>query len=202
MRRTVTILSGTGTKGMEREHAFDIEQILSRIAAGDRQAFAGIVERFQRPLYGFLGRMGLGQSQADELAQETFLRAWRGLGTYQPGKAAFSTWLFAIARHLALDELARQARRPEQATGDALPEVASDEPQPPARLALARQRQRVHDALGLLPAADRSALALFHIEELGLAEVARIENCTEGALKVRLHRARLRLRALLENDDV
>ena len=78
MRRTVTILSGTGTKGMEREHAFDIEQILSRIAAGDRQAFAGIVERFQRPLYGFLGRMGLGQSQADELAQETFLRAWRG----------------------------------------------------------------------------------------------------------------------------
>ena len=201
MQRTVTILMGAGTNTMGPEPAFDIEQILRRIAAGDRQAFAGIVERFQRPLFGFLGRLGMHQAQADELAQETFLRAWRGLGTYQPGKAAFSTWLFAIARHLALDELTRQARRPDLATGDPLPEVASDDPQPPALLARAQEHRRVHAALGRLPLADRSALALFHIEGLGLAEVARIENCTEGALKVRLHRARLRLRALLENDD-
>jgi len=164
--------------------------------------FEALFSRYEEPICSYLARMTGDLPRAQELAQETFLRAWRGLGTYQPGKAAFSTWLFAIARHLALDELARQARRPEQATGGALPEVASDEPQPPALLALARQRRRVHEALGLLPAADRSALALFHIEELGLAEVARIENCTEGALKVRLHRARLRLRALLENADV
>jgi RNA polymerase sigma-70 factor (ECF subfamily) len=57
----------------------DIEPVLKRIAAGDRQAFADVVRHYQPPLFGFLGRMGLDQSHAEELAQEAFLRAWMNL---------------------------------------------------------------------------------------------------------------------------
>jgi len=85
----------------------DIARVLARIAEGDREAFSEVVEAFQRPLFRFLGRMGLTQAVAAEIAQETFVRVWRNLEQYQSDRAAFSTWLFSIARNLALNELTR-----------------------------------------------------------------------------------------------
>ena len=91
----------------------DIQPILQQIRQGNRQAYAPIVAHFQRPLFGYLGRMGLTQAQAEDLAQETFLRAWQALAQYDPQQAAFSTWLFTIAHRLALNELARAANKHE-----------------------------------------------------------------------------------------
>jgi RNA polymerase sigma-70 factor (ECF subfamily) len=179
----------------------DIEPILKRIAAGDRQAFAGVVSHYQRPLFGFLGRMGLNPSHAEEIAQETFLRAWVNLGKYRPQIAEFSTWLFTIARNLAWHELSRASTRRESMTSEALPEVASGRPQPPEELALAERKRRLHEALLKLPPADRSAVALACIKGLELTAVARIEGCTTGAIKTRVHRAKERLRQLLEQGD-
>ena len=71
----------------------DIQTTLQHIANGNRQAFALLVERFQRPLFSYLGRMGFTQAQAEDLAQETFTRAWQHLGQYDAQKAEFSTWL-------------------------------------------------------------------------------------------------------------
>jgi len=75
--------------------------LLKRIVDGDRDAFAEVVETFQRPLFGFSDEWAT-EGVAVEIAQETFLRAWRNLGQYQTGRAEFSTWLFSIARNLAL----------------------------------------------------------------------------------------------------
>lgn len=177
----------------------DIDIILRRIRGGDRSAFAELVEHFQRPLFGYLGRMGLHQGQAEELAQEAFLRAWQQLASYDPRHAAFSTWLFTIARNLALNELTRASSRHEQAVGDQLPELPCEQAQPAQALMAQQQRQRVQQALRQLPHDDRSALALAYFEELDLASIARIEGCSVAAIKVRLHRARQRLRDLLEN---
>ncbi|MDC8758371.1 RNA polymerase sigma factor [Janthinobacterium fluminis] len=179
----------------------DITDLLKRISAGDRQAFAGIVAHYQRPLFGFLGRMALGQGQAEEVAQETFLRAWQKLGEYRPERAGFSTWLFTIARNLALHELERAARRNELGGAGDLPEPACERPQPPEALALARQQRRLQGALRRLPLADRGALALAYNHELELAEVARIEGCSVAAIKTRLHRAKEKLRQLLLEDS-
>lgn len=178
----------------------DIKPLLQRIADGDRQAFARIVEHDQRPLFGFLGRMALGQAHAEDVAQEVFLRAWHKLDDYRPELGQFSTWLFTIARNLALYELERAARRHEVCV-DVVPDPACDRLQPPEQLARRQQQRRLHDALRRLPLSDRSALALAYIHELDMAAIARIEGCHTGAIKTRLHRAKEKLRPLLEEHD-
>lgn len=177
----------------------DIDEALGRIQAGDRQAFAGIVMRFQGPLFAYLGRMGFGAAEAEELAQETFLRAWTHLQAFDARRGAFSTWLFAIARNFALNELARAANRP---LAQQLPhEPACDVPLPADQLAVEQRRTRLRAALMQLPTADRSVLALAYMEDLAMADIARIEHCSTGAAKLRLHRARRRLAALLGEED-
>ena len=181
----------------------DIDALLQRIAAGDVDAYSAIVRRYQHSLFGFLGRLGLSQGSAQELAQETFLRAWRGLGSFEPRRAAFSTWLFAIARNLAINELNRPDRLHEAELGEQTGEPLSESLQPLDRMIAAEELHALRGALRQLPMADRSALALVYSNELELAQVARIEGCSVGAIKVRLHRARLKLREILEqkNDE-
>jgi RNA polymerase sigma-70 factor (ECF subfamily) len=179
----------------------DIKAVLKRIEGGDRSAFAAVVDHFQRPLFGYLGRMGLLQAEAEEIAQETFLRAWNRLADYNPRRGEFSTWLFTIARNLALHELNRAAASREVATPEPLPDAAAETPPPCEAVSEMEQRRRLRTALRQLPLADGSALALSCFKELDLAAVARIEGCSVGAIKVRLHRARQRLRQLLEKHD-
>lgn len=144
----------------------DINVLLRRIDKGDRSAFAELVEHFQRPLFGYLGRMGLRQGQAEEVAQETFLRAWQRLNDYDQASSAFSTWLFTIARNLAINELTRASSHHEMTLGDAVIDAECDQQQP-AQMVMERQlRQQVQHALRLLPYDDRSALALGSPKEL------------------------------------
>ena len=175
----------------------DTTLVIKGIKNGDRSAFAELVGHFQRPLFGYLGRMGLSQAAAQDIAQETFLRAWTKLADYDPARAAFSTWLFTIARNLTLTDLGKKR---ELTTGDALPDVACDRQQPPEALEQAQRQQRVQLALRQLPAQDRSALAMTYFNELGMAEIARIEGCTIDAIKTRVSRARQRLRQLLNAE--
>ena len=176
-----------------------VQAILRRIAAGEQQAFAELVDLYQRPLFGFLGRLGLGQAQAEDIAQETFLRAWSHLTRFESERAQFVTWLFTIARNLAYNAL--QSAHQKQETHEAdLPEPACEQPGPAQTLERTQQRTRLQSALRQLPMADRSALALVYVHELGLADVARIEGDSLAAIKTRLHRAKLKLRELLQAD--
>lgn len=177
----------------------NLQAILQRIADGEPQAFAQIVDHFQRPLFGFLGRMGLSQAQAEDIAQETFVRAWTQLHRYQPERAGFSTWLYTIARNLALNVLLGAPHQREVTHTDA-PDPVSDQPGPGHLLEQAQQRERLQAALRRLPMPERSALALVYVHELALADVARIEGDSVAAIKTRLHRARQRLRQWLQQD--
>ena len=197
----VTFLPVVGIRHYRTEKAMDIPHIFRRIQAGDRKAFAEVVGKYQRALFGFLGRMGLSPSQAEDVAQETFLRAWRHLGQYKPDRGEFSTWLFTIARNLALNEANRTASSRGLPATDDLPEPACGRLQPQDEFELAQRRRRVHAALCELPVADRCVLALAYLQDMNVAEIARIEGSTTGAIKTRLHRARGRLSRLLENDN-
>ncbi|HMV18897.1 MAG TPA: sigma-70 family RNA polymerase sigma factor [Zoogloea sp.] len=179
----------------------DTPDLLARLRSGDRQAFAALVVRYQRPLFGFLGRMGCAPALAEDLAQDAFVRAWQQLDRYRPEMGALSTWLFTIARHLAINELGRSHHVRERPAAEDAPEPACPRPQPPEVLALAQQRQRLHAALRQLSLADRSLLALAYVEELAMADIARIEGCSVAAAKTRLTRARQRLGRLLEPSD-
>ncbi len=179
----------------------DIKLLLKKIQAGEAQAFAEVVKHYQRPLFGFLGRMALSQAHAEEVAQETFLRAWRNIGDYKPELAEFSTWLFAIARNLALNELSRAAYQRESAEHENLPEATCEKLQPLDALARSEQKMRLQSALRQLPPLDRSALALAYMEELDMAAIATMEGCSVGAIKTRLHRAKEKLRHLLGGQN-
>lgn len=168
----------------------NIAAILQQISKGNQQAYAEIVNHFQHSLFAYLGRMGISQSQAEELAQETFLRAWQNLNRFDPEKAAFSTWLFTIARRLALNELSRFSNKYES-TGHESVEPETDESKTPNEdLAQKQQKQRLTQALLKLPLDQRNLLALAYVQELELADIARIEDCPVGTIKSRLYRAR------------
>lgn len=178
----------------------DLKPIFARLLVGDREAFAELIRLYQGPLFGFLGRMGFSQALAEEIAQEAFLRAWQNFHQFDPSRAQFVTWLFAIARHLALSELSRSARRFEQSADDGAPDAPSPDMQPSQRLEAVQQSALLQRALRQLSMSERSTLGLAYVHELDMATIARLEHCSLAAVKTRLHRAKLRLRELLEND--
>ena len=178
----------------------DSDSDIGRTARGDHLAFGRIVAAHQARVFAYLGRMGLDRTTAEDIAQEAFLRVWRNAGQFNPKLASLSTWIVTIARNLALTRLSRSG--PAQTIGDDLLAALPSGDAPADETLITRQRHaRLRAAISQLPAADRSLLAASYAEDLSLADIARIEGCTQGAAKVRLHRARLRLRKLLEAND-
>jgi RNA polymerase sigma-70 factor (ECF subfamily) len=152
-------------------------------------------------VYGALRRFGLDESEADEVAQEVFLRAWRGLPRFQE-RARFSTWLYRIAFNEAQRRLAR--RPPAQAETDlgredpALALPASPHLGPEARTLDLEFERVLERALARLPEEWRAAVVLRDIEGLSTEEAAEVVGVRQAAFKSRLHRGRMQLRALLE----
>lgn len=177
----------------------DDEFLIQQTLAGNRQAFRLVVVRYQRPLFRFLGLLGFRGARAEDVAQETFLRAFKALGSFDPARAAFSTWLFTIARRLAIGEWQR-ARKEEQAPA-AFEEALSLAPDPAQSALLAERARRVENALQALPAPLRSTFFFSQIKELTLEEVAELEGCAVGTVKSRIFRAREQLRLALAEDE-
>ena len=180
----------------------------NRIRQGDKTAFSMLVKRFQKPLFSYLGKMGLPQAVAEEVAQETFIRAWQARDQYDPERAAISTWLFTITRRLALNELQRAANRYERSNNQANTVSAyanekqtqhQDQQQaaPSDLLQQSQQHQLLYGALQALSATDRSLLALAYLKELELAAIADIEGIPVGTVKSRLYRIRQQLKTTL-----
>ena len=176
--------------------------IIRQVLGGNRNAFRLLVIRYQRPLFRFLGGFGLGQASVEELSQEVFLRVFRSLADFDAGKAAFSTWLFTIAKRLALNERSRSHRRAEHVPIDegelpAPQETASAE----HRLEISEREGRVERALRTLPETLRTPLLLAYLKELSLEQIAQIEDCAIGTVKSRIFRGKALLRAALANSE-
>lgn len=177
----------------------DDEFLVRQILGGNRDAFRLLVLRYQRPLFRFLGLLGFAQDVAEDVAQATFLRVHRALGSFDPQRAKFSTWLFTIAKRLAANERQRAHRHREQPLGD----LVVDQPPPvTADPAVAAERtRRLAAAMAALPEALRTTFFLSQINELTLDEVAAVEGCALGTVKSRVHRAREHLRAALVEEE-
>jgi RNA polymerase sigma-70 factor (ECF subfamily) len=177
------------------DDGFLIHQVLS----GNRNAYRLLVVRYQRPLFRFLGGMGFEGAATEEIAQEAFLRAYRSLSDYDPGKAKFSSWLFTIAKHLAQNQAARSFRR---APHVALP-ADDPAPSPSAQEALeqAERIRRVRRAIQRLPDFLRGTLVLACLQELSMQDVATIEGCSVGTVKSRISRGKQMLRAMLAQSE-
>lgn len=168
---------------------------------GDQDAFAELVAMHAPRVLGALRRFGLDASEADEVAQEVFVRAWRGLPRFEE-RAQLSTWLYRIAFNEAQRRLSRRvARRAERdPEGD---DAISSLPESPALAPEARTldhefEQTLERALGQLPPDWRAAVVLRDLEGLSTREAAEVAGVRQAAFKSRLHRGRMRLRSLLE----
>jgi RNA polymerase sigma-70 factor (ECF subfamily) len=164
----------------------DVEKVL----AGDVSAFEGIVQRWQGPLINLAYRFCHDRGRAEDMAQEAFLRAYRGLAQWRKD-AVFSTWLFALATNLYRSELRRIPAR-----SVSLDDVAEPRDQRPSDGGL-EDRDRdmaVRRAVGALPAKYREALVLFYFHDMDVTTAARSLGLPDGTVKARLSRGREILR--------
>ena len=171
---------------MDQERAW-IEQALQ----GDRSAFSQLVQAYERPVFNLTYRMLGDFAEAEDAAQETFLRAYTKLATYQPERK-FVNWLLSIASHHCIDRLRRRTRTPQLSIDGPLPPqwVVSSAPRPEQVVGVKQERERVRQALETLPADYRAAVVLRYWYGLSYQEIAMTMDTTESAIKSRLHRAR------------
>lgn len=172
--------------------------LVARARQGDLNGFAELVRRYERPVVHFCMRMLNSHSDAEEVAQDAFVRVHRHLDRLQP-QAKFSTFLFGIARNLALNAL-RDARRRPAAGGDVageMPELPDDARRPDRAARLREIEHAVERGLQALSPEHREVLVLRELQGLDYDAIAQITGCPAGTVKSRIARAREQLRLLL-----
>jgi RNA polymerase sigma-70 factor, ECF subfamily len=166
-------------------------QLVRLVLAGQADDFRALVDRHQQSIFRFAAKLLGNWEAAEDVTQEVFLAAFANLCGYDSSRAAFSTWLFAIARNRCIN--LREQRRPAPLDEmDPIGDITSTDPVVSQELS-----QQLDRALAALPV-ERSAFLLAEIEQLPYAEIARIEQTSLGTVKSRIHRAKQRLQSLLE----
>ena len=178
------------------------------VKAGDQQSFELLLQRYRTPLVNFLYRMVRNREQAEDLAQEVFLRVYRAREDYEPS-AKFTTWLFRIATNLALNSVRDHRYEKLEVSMDApivadaedgeerMMEVADEHPDIEQHLVDEARKKMIRHAIEKLPEKQRAAVLLHKYQELDYAEIAKILQCSESALKSLLFRAYETLRVEL-----
>jgi RNA polymerase sigma-70 factor (ECF subfamily) len=181
------------TRPRQRDDARADELLAIRCQLGERAAFDELIERYAHRLRGFVRRVANSESEADDLVQDTWLRILRGLPGLRDPKR-LRAWLFGIAHRVLIDRLRLRYAEPAHSPIDAL---ADDGDLQADHL----RHEQVERGLAALAPPEREAVVLFYLEQLSLAEAAEVMAVPLGTAKSRLHRARTRLRAVLETQD-
>jgi len=178
------------------------------VKAGDEQSFELLLQRYRTPLVNFLFRMVRNREQAEDLAQEVFIRVYRARDEYVP-TAKFTTWLFRIATNLALNSIRDHRHQKLEMSIDApittdaedgderTLEVADKQQNAEQKLVEDARKKMIRHAIEKLPEKQRVAVLLHKYQELDYAEIAKILSCSESALKSLLFRAYEALRVEL-----
>jgi RNA polymerase sigma factor (sigma-70 family) len=169
--------------------------LLARVGNQDSGAVREIVARKLPRIVALASRMLGDRDEADDIAQEAFLRIWKIAPRWKPGAARFDTWLHRVTLNLCHDRLRKQ--RETTASDDDLPEQADAAPLPDERLDAAGTGSRIARALQALPARQREALVLQYYQELPNAEAAALMGVSVDALESLLARARRNLKTAL-----
>src|SRR4051812_25214581 len=190
-----------GPPGRTPEDAEDI-RLMALAGAGDMAAFEQLVERHQRLVIGTVARMLGTNSDAEDIAQQVFVRVWKNVKRYEP-RAKFTTWLLKITRNLVFNELRRRSRHPAvplQSETDEEERPLKDEHavSPDATLLQSELQEAVDAAIAQLPETQRMAVILRRYEELSYEEIAEALDQSVSAVKSLLFRARTELRESLK----
>jgi RNA polymerase sigma-70 factor (ECF subfamily) len=183
-------------------------QLMLDVKAGDEQSFELLLQRYRTPLVNFLYRMVRAREEAEDLAQEVFLRVYRARKDYVPS-AKFTTWLFRIATNLALNSVRDNRHQRMEVSldapvtidaedGDEKPlDIAEKHPNIEQYMVEEARKKMIRHAIDKLPEKQRAAVLLHKYQELDYGDIAKILECSESALKSLLFRAYETLRVEL-----
>src|SRR3954467_14445499 len=169
---------------------FDEDALIERCRTGDDVAFGELVERYKHLVYGMVWRLTSDRSRSDDLAQEVFLKIYRGL-PYFRGEARLSTWIFRIVSNVCAQN---RGPRPPTAPVSPAPERGHDD----AAFAELELRDRLDKAMAQLPENYRLLIAAHYLEGVQYEALAEALDIPIGTVKTHLHRAKRRLRELLQ----
>lgn len=182
-------------------------ELIQAVIDGDQDAFAELVDRYQKPVYNLALRMVNQEQDALDLAQEAFVRAWRGLPGFR-ADARFSTWLYRLTSNLCIDFLRAQKNRrtvsmtvEEEREETQQWQVPDPAPGPEEQTIEREHARQIRNAMAKLTAQQRQILTLRSIHGLSYAEIGQIMELKEGTVKSRLARTREQLRRILMPDD-
>jgi len=176
-------------------------ELMLRVKDGDGESFALLLAKHRAPVMHFLYRMVQSQAVAEELAQEVFLRVYRSRSTYEP-TAKFTTWLFRIATHLALNALRdgkneRLQDSLDDESGELPRQVSDRRPSVEQAMVYESKMEEIRSAIARLPDKQRAAVLMHKYEEMEYSQIAKVLGCSESAVKSLLFRAYETLRARL-----
>jgi RNA polymerase sigma-70 factor, ECF subfamily len=166
---------------------------MERLQRGDDLALNELMSRWQQPLVNFIFRYTANESEAVDLAQETFVRVYEYRHHYKAG-GKFSTWLFTIAVNLCRNQARWKSRHPTSELDETIPDAIAT---PHEQSVRSEQFRRVREAVAALPEELRVTLTLFEFEELSYADIATILKCSIKAVETRIYRAKKILRETL-----
>jgi RNA polymerase sigma-70 factor (ECF subfamily) len=176
------------------------QEVVRRAIAGHEAAYRELLHRYERPVFSLVYRMVRDRAQAEDLAQETFVKVLNALDTYRP-EFKFSSWIFKIANNLAIDHLRRRhlatlsiegdpaATSARQAEATAI-QVSDKSPSPLDELESRELGSQIEQAIGSLRPEYRACIILRHIEGLSYEEIAKTLELPLGTVKTYIHRAR------------
>lgn len=180
----------------------ELEQSWAKAAlAGDQDAFAKLVEAYQMPIYNLAYRMLGSPTEAEDAAQETFIRVYARLGSYDPSRK-FSSWILSIASHYCVDRLRRRHGNTlsmEEIMGQSW--IPDQHLKPEDQTVRHEERELISRMLNELPAPYRLVIVLRYWQDLGYDEIAEVTNDTVSAIKSRLHRAREMMAERLQREE-
>jgi RNA polymerase sigma factor (sigma-70 family) len=181
--------------------ALSEESLLAGLGAGDPEAAAAFVRRFQGRVFGLALTILGDRQEAEDVAQETFVRAWRHAGAFDARRGAVATWLLTIARNVAVDAV--RMRRVEPVDPGALltREMANPPDDADDRLVAVDESRRLRTAVATLPEEQRRALVLAAFMGYTGREISEVEDVPLGTVKTRIRAAMIKLRSALEVSD-
>ena len=176
-------------------------EIISRVLKGEQNAYAELVNRYQAYVFTLVLRMIKSREDAEEVAQDVFVKAYRSLADFR-GESKFSTWLYTIANTTSITFLRKKKLDVQSLDNEKVFEVA-DSKDSGLRANLVEQKSRVNmvnEAIAMLSPDDAEIITLFYKAEQNLEEISRILRLETNTVKVRLHRARTRLKEKMEKN--
>ena len=177
----------------------DEGEIIDLVLKGDREAFAVLVDAYKGPVFGLAFRMTGSAQDADDLTQESFLRAFQSLGRFRAGERFFP-WLYTVSLNVIRNHLRKVKTLPEESIGKGLPEATDPRDDPAEEAAARERRRRLQRYLLRLPLPVREAMVLRFYEGLSFEDVAAITGDTISSAKMKVYRGLEKIRAMMEAD--